>query len=105
MLKQVLDYRLIVMLFFAATVMPAFADAQSQQAQPLRDPTMPPAWRSQQQVRQLDAGDGLKLTRIRFSEERQSAVINGNVVATGGKIGNYRVVRILPNQVELMSST
>ena len=104
--KQVLSYRVMIALVVAAiSTAPTVVAQQSQQAQPLRDPTMPMAWRSQQQVSQLDADAGLHLTRIRFGEDSQSAVIHGNTVAAGDKIGNYRVVKILPNQVELMSST
>lgn len=104
--KQILSYRVMIALAVAAiSTAPIVVAQQSQQAKSLRDPTMPMAWRSQQQVSQLDADAGLNLTRIRFGEDSQSAVINGNTVAAGDKIGNYRVVKILPNQVELMSST
>ena len=103
--KQLSYWLLIVVAVATVLATPIVVAQQSQQAKSLRDPTMPMAWRSQQQVSQLDADAGLNLTRIRFGEDSQSAVINGNTVAAGDKIGNYRVVKILPNQVELMSST
>lgn len=106
MFKSVFVYRILAILILSAGALtPALAMMQSEQSQPLRDPTMPVSWQTQQQISLLDAGDGLHLTRIRYGEDNQTAVINGNTVAAGEKIGNYRVVSILPNQVELMSST
>lgn len=106
MFKSVVGYRILATLILSVGVLtPALAMMQSEQSQPLRDPTMPVSWQTQQQISLLDAGDGLHLTRIRYGEDNQTAVINGNTVAAGQKIGNYRVVTILPNQVELMSST
>ena len=67
-------------------------------AQPLTDPMRPPAFDSQGGP---EAAQGSRLQSTLLSHGRRLAIIDGQTVALGGKIGDATVVDITPTQVVL----
>ena len=68
------------------------------QAQALTDPMRPPAFDA---TAGTDAGPGSRLQSTLLSHGRRLAIIDGQTVALGGKIGDATVVDITPTQVVL----
>lgn len=78
-------------------------------AQGLADPTKPPAGIDQPAAAAAEAGAekaaaGLQ-TIIRREGEKPAAVINGEYVVLGGRVGDARVVRIGEDSVTLKGAT
>lgn len=69
-------------------------------AQPLHDPTRPPAAMTQPADGTSDV-DGPVLQSILVSPQRRFAVISGRTVQEGDTVGNARVARIADTQVFL----
>jgi MSHA biogenesis protein MshK len=65
------------------------------------DPTRPPAGLRAGPVRAA-AGDGLVLQSVIIAEDRRSAIISGEHVLLGGKIGAARLVKVSEGSVVLM---
>ncbi len=66
-----------------------------------RDPTQPPFTVSQPTVEMDSWGQNIKLSQIFYSEQRQSACINGEWVKPGENIDGFRVNSVNPNSVIL----
>jgi len=67
-------------------------------AQPLNDPMRPPAYDA---AGGTEAARGSRLQSTLLSHGRRLAIIDGQTVALGGKIGDATVVDITPTQVVL----
>lgn len=85
----------LLMLALAAAVA-AMAPA-SATAQEMADPTRPPDSGDDRPA--PTAGNTLNLQSILISATRREAVINGQVVRAGGRIGQTKIVKISDNQV------
>lgn len=75
-------------------------------AEGLADPTRPPA--SLGVVRDLESNDaagGPALQSVLISPTRRVAVINGETVKEGGKVGDLRVARISEDEVVLRNGS
>jgi MSHA biogenesis protein MshK len=71
-------------------------------AQELSDPTKPPnVLASPQAAAGADALQGNRLQSVLLSRGRKIAVIDGEPVALGGKVGNAILVSISPSEVVL----
>jgi len=71
-------------------------------AQPLTDPTRPPNVTSTPGAEQvLESEAPRQLQSILFSHSRKVAVINGETVPLGGKIGDATVAKITESEVVL----
>ncbi|MGM0907128.1 MAG: Type II secretory pathway component [Pseudomonadota bacterium] len=66
-----------------------------------RDPTQPPFTVSQPTVEIDSWAQNIKLSQIFYSEQRQSARINGEWVKPGENIDGFRVSSVNPNSVIL----
>ncbi len=71
------------------------------QAQGLSDPTRPPGAGAWQQGTQDDVPAGRQLQSVLLSGGRRLAIIDGTMVALGGKLGEARVVKISETEVVL----
>lgn len=76
------------------------AAACSAAAQPLADPTRPPSFSSSQARSEAPAA---RLQSVLISPARKLAVIDGQTVMLGGRVGNATVVAIAPTEVVLRS--
>lgn len=85
-----------------------FAAMTVASAQPLVDPTKPPAGIDKPAAAEAQGEEkpaaGLQ-TIIRRKGEKPAAVINGEYVTLGGRVGEARVVRIGEDSVTLRSAT
>jgi MSHA biogenesis protein MshK len=70
-------------------------------AQGLSDPTRPPGAGAFQQGAQEAAPAGRQLQSVLLSGGRRVAIIDGTLVALGGKLGEARVVKISETEVVL----
>lgn len=70
----------------------------SQQAQCLQDPTRPTSYRAVGKKQQL------KLESVLVSPSRRVAVINGQVVGEGDKIGSAKVIQIRKEGVKISNN-
>lgn len=70
-------------------------------AQGLSDPTRPPGAGAWQQGGQEEAPAGRQLQSVLLSGGRRLAIIDGNMVALGGMVGEARVVKISETEVVL----
>ena len=69
-----------------------------------RDPTRPPVSESEK-VANLDSwAEELKLTQILYSEQSQSARLNGQWVKPGERVDGIKVTSIKPNSVVVEKS-
>jgi hypothetical protein len=78
----------------------------SARAQGLDDPTRPPAgWRAAGGAGGRAPGDaeGLVLESVIISEVNRSAIISGEHVMLGGKVGTSRLIKIAEAEVVLLS--
>lgn len=66
-----------------------------------RDPTQPPFTVSQPTVEMDSWAQNIKLSQIYYSEQRQSARINGEWVTPGESIDGFRINSVSPNSVIL----
>ena len=84
-------------IFAFAIALPVFANAANGQ-QVLQDPTRPPA-----EFYALDAMPSREptLQSVFISGSRRSAIISGQSVGVGGKVGNAEVVAIRDQEVDL----
>ncbi|MCA1768293.1 MAG: Type II secretory pathway component [Idiomarina sp.] len=64
-----------------------------------RDPTQPPVSNTQTVMSSDSWAQGLELTQIFYSENSQSARLNGEWVKPGDNIGGLKVTSIKPNSV------
>ena len=71
------------------------------QGSALSDPTRPPGAGAWQQGTQEVAPAGKQLQSVLLSGGRRVAIIDGTMVALGGKLGEARVVRISETEVVL----
>ena len=74
----------------------AFAHAQT-----LSDPTRPPTGYRSGGVRSAES-QPLRLESVLISEDRRSAIISGEQVALGEKIGRARLVEVSESEVVLL---
>lgn len=72
-------------------------------AQVLVDPTRPPAAVAAPGPASAEAPPATQLQSILISSRRRLAVINGNTVALGDKVGEARVVKISETEVVLQT--
>jgi len=86
-------------LIFAFCLLP-FATA----AEVLRDPTRPPADLSQGNTG-APVASGPELQSVRISAHQRSAIISGQRVKVGDKLGDARIVMITENEVVLKGSS
>jgi hypothetical protein len=96
----VLDLFVIRLICVLGTGLLLFAGASAFAAEELFDPTRPPLYMEQPVFDSADP-DGLVLSAILISEERQIAVINGQPVRKGDRVAGSRVVAIRPWGVTL----
>ncbi len=72
-------------------------------AQPLRDPTQPPAEAVAVDVKPV-AHKGLTLQTVVISQQRRTAVISGRIMSVGDTIQGYRLVEIRESEALLRGS-
>lgn len=72
-------------------------------ADTLRDPTRPPADLSQGNTAPVASGP--ELQSVRISAHQRSAIISGQRVKVGDKLGDARIVMITENEVVLKGSS
>ena len=75
--------------------------ATAAQAQGLADPTRPPGAGAMQGAQDEQLPAGRQLQSVLLSGGRKIAVIDGNMVALGGMVGEARVVKITETEVVL----
>jgi MSHA biogenesis protein MshK len=68
----------------------------------IEDPTRPPAGLRAGSGQRMGAGDGLVLQSVIIAPGSRSAIISGEHVMLGGKIGNARLVKVSEGAVVLM---
>ena len=99
-------YGTLILFGLTMFVCPSFAD--------LRDPTRPPEFLMDKSDTASSSGketggavaiSGLVLTSTMISPSRRAAVINGEVVNKGDKVGNMTVVDIKPFKVLLKGAS
>ena len=76
-------------------------------AEPLPDPTRPPAAILASSSGVTEAGEpagGLVLQSILIAPDRRAAVISGRSMTVGDAIGGFRLVRVAPTEVMLEGS-
>jgi len=66
-----------------------------------RDPTQPPFTVSQPSVEMDSWGQNIRLSQIYYSDQSQSARINGEWVKPGDNVDGFRVSSVNPNSVIL----
>lgn len=87
------------LLTFAFCLLPFAASAEV-----LRDPTRPPADLSQGNAG-VPVASGPELQSVRISAHQRSAIISGQRVKVGDKLGDARIVKITENEVVLKGSS
>lgn len=78
---------------------PALLAAAGASAAPFADPTRPPG--AAEATGGAAAQSGLRLESVLLSPQRKLAVISGQEVRLGGRLGEARVVRITPTGVAI----
>jgi MSHA biogenesis protein MshK len=68
----------------------------------IEDPTRPPAGLRSGTGQRTGSGDGLVLESVIIAADSRSAIISGEHVMLGGKIGNARLVKVSEGAVVLM---
>lgn len=88
-------WSLLVLLWLTAPVLAAAADST------VADPTRPPLARSAAEAAAPTAAPALELSAVLISAERTVAVINGQPLQVGERLGDARVEAIRPDAVVL----
>jgi len=78
----------------------AASDAPTTQPAP-KEPTTQPATKTPRKAKAEDYPDGLTLTGVMFGKTSRRAIISGTVVYEGDNIKDVKIVKILPDSVEI----